>query len=282
MRVRPNRAKPVIPRACGVSSMPRLLGSIIAVSGMLDHPHAQVTTASVWHLHCHSQTWQGVPAAGKSARGLHEHSPSTKREQGMPGARCTRGLVCKVHKRNAHTSIQVQRRHSGIPCAMALRLMPCSPRRANSSCHRRYRLDGTSDPVGSTAPPIAWHQQRVSGPHGFAVRRNIVRLRAAGLLTSRSPPCNDLRARRCRVHRIPCPTTVTIMIRPSCGPGWGELVEMICPTAKGEYFYEKGWTEKTDLPGGRTASLKTDGRRAAGMHCRIGVSPHKSGLIGMT
>jgi hypothetical protein len=32
-------------------------------------------------------------------------------------------------QRSAHTSIQVQRRHSGIPCAMALRLMPCSPRR---------------------------------------------------------------------------------------------------------------------------------------------------------
>ena len=32
-------------------------------------------------------------------------------------------------QRKAHTSIQVQRRQSGIPCAMALRLMPCSPRR---------------------------------------------------------------------------------------------------------------------------------------------------------
>jgi hypothetical protein len=31
--------------------------------------------------------------------------------------------------KRAHTSIQVQRRHSGIPCAMALRLTPRSPRR---------------------------------------------------------------------------------------------------------------------------------------------------------
>ncbi len=42
----------------------------------------------------------------------------------MPGARCTRGLVCKIVQKKAHTSIQVQRRHSGIPCAMVLRLMP--------------------------------------------------------------------------------------------------------------------------------------------------------------
>ena len=49
-----------------------------------------------------------------------------EREQGMPGACCTRGLVCNVG-RSAHTSIQVQPRHAGIPCAMALRLMPRSP-----------------------------------------------------------------------------------------------------------------------------------------------------------
>jgi len=42
-----------------------------------------------------------------------------RREQGMPGARCTRGLVRKMCIKNAHTSIQVQRKHSGIPCAMA-------------------------------------------------------------------------------------------------------------------------------------------------------------------
>jgi hypothetical protein len=54
--------------------------------------------------------------------------PQKKRAQGMPGARCTRGLVRKRWK-EAHTSIQVQRKQSDIPCAMALRLIPCSPRR---------------------------------------------------------------------------------------------------------------------------------------------------------
>ena len=52
-----------------------------------------------------------------------------KRAQGMPGACCTRGLVCNRCVRDAHTSIQVQPEHSGIPCAMVLRLMPRSPRR---------------------------------------------------------------------------------------------------------------------------------------------------------
>ena len=45
----------------------------------------------------------------------------------MPGARCTRGLVCKVVRKKTHTSIQVQRRHSGIPCAMAYGLERALP-----------------------------------------------------------------------------------------------------------------------------------------------------------
>ncbi len=35
----------VIPRESGVSSTPRLLGSIIDVSGILDHPLSRVMTA---------------------------------------------------------------------------------------------------------------------------------------------------------------------------------------------------------------------------------------------
>ncbi len=97
---------------------------------------------------------------------------SLERTEGAGNAGCTlhpRSRVQSAHRKR-HTSIQVQRRQSGIPCAMALRLMPCSPRRRIRFCHRRCRLDGGSDPVGSISPPTAWHQQRVSGPHGFAVR----------------------------------------------------------------------------------------------------------------
>ena len=46
----------------------------------------------------------------------------------MPDARCTRGLMRSVHKECAHEHTG-QRRASDIPCAMALRLIACSPRR---------------------------------------------------------------------------------------------------------------------------------------------------------
>jgi hypothetical protein len=52
-----------------------------------------------------------------------------ERAQGRPGARCTRGLMCQnAHLQKVHTSIQVQRRASGLPCAMVLTLISCSPR----------------------------------------------------------------------------------------------------------------------------------------------------------
>ena len=40
--------------------------------------------------------------AAPSARALQNHSPRRERAQGMPGARCTRGLVCKMCEENAH------------------------------------------------------------------------------------------------------------------------------------------------------------------------------------
>ena len=126
-----------------------------------------------------------------------------KREQGMPGARCTRGLVCKFVQRNAHTSIQVQRRQSGIPCAMALRLMPCSPRRrirlvtvaAGLMADRSGRI---ASATGSLAPATGVGTTRFcrTQPAPFV-------LRAVNRSRIEDPPCDHLARRRCRVHRIP-------------------------------------------------------------------------------
>src|SRR3954453_2237480 len=59
------------------------------------------------------------------------------------------------------------------------------------SCHRRFALAAKLDA-----------SVEASGLHDFAVRVSTVRQRCL------------------RVHRIPCPTSVTIAIRPSCGTGW--------------------------------------------------------------
>ena len=55
--------------------------------------------------------------------------------------------------RRTHTSIQVQRRTSDIPCAMARRLITRSPRRIHGFCLRRLTETGTFGPVGPSALP---------------------------------------------------------------------------------------------------------------------------------
>ncbi len=70
----------------------------------------------------------------------------------MPGARCTRGLVCKVHKGNAHehTGSAEAPRHSlrnGFTAYNAL-----SPA-TNSFCHRHPRIEGFAKPGRARKPP---------------------------------------------------------------------------------------------------------------------------------
>jgi hypothetical protein len=76
----------VMPSEGGASSTPRLLRSIAAASGILDHPPSRVMTteyASAISRHVSPEVLQ-------IRLRLFE-----QRAQGMPGARCTRGLVCQ-------------------------------------------------------------------------------------------------------------------------------------------------------------------------------------------
>jgi len=155
--------------------------------------------------------------AASSARGLPGTScPQTWRAQGRPGARCTRGLVCNVHlKKSAHEhtgSAETLRPSLRDGFTAYFVLSPVT----GLCCHRRSREALASWKLDTSVG--------VSGPHDFAVRNNIARPHARS-------------ARRYhRVHRIPRPTSVTIAIRPSCGRETGELIALICPTAKAEYF----------------------------------------------
>ena len=146
--------------------------------------------------------------------GCKNHSPQKKRAQGMPGARCTRGLVRKRWK-EAHTSIQVQRRQSDIPCAMVLTVSFVLSSATGLSCHRRSRE--------ALAPQELDASVGASGPHDFAVRIGTLVSRTAASTASHPNVRDDGQ-------------------RPSCGTGWRELVALICPTGKVEYFCERGWT----------------------------------------
>ena len=69
------------------------------------------------------------------------------RVRAAPAVSCAR--LCE----ETHTSIQVQRKHSGIPRAMALRIMPRSPRRRIRLVTVIGGLKVLSNPVGFATPP---------------------------------------------------------------------------------------------------------------------------------
>ena len=134
----------------------------------------------------------------------------------MPGARCTRGLVCKVAQKKAHTSIQVQRRQSGIPCAMALRLMPCSPRRRILFVTVASGLRLVQARLGRRISAALGTSNGCQDHTVLPYATSAVRPARREPLTSRKArPAITLRADAAASTASP-PAFVTIAIRPSC------------------------------------------------------------------
>jgi hypothetical protein len=137
----------------------------------------------------------------------------------MPGARCARSLVCELRK---HTSVvtTVTPASPGIPRAMVLTVSFVLSPVTGLVCHRRLRKF-----LFANLTPASGRQDHTTSP-------------------SASAPFVKGAA---RVHRIPRSTSVTIRETPLCEAGRGELVEMICPTAKAEYFSRGDWTTQITL-----------------------------------
>ena len=93
---------------------------------------------------------------------------------------------CALHPRSrvpncakkAHTSIQVQRRQSDIPCATALRLTSCSPRWSGLVVTVTPEKLASQELDASIAAP---------GPHDFAVRSGVFVRRDHSRLTPKRP-----------------------------------------------------------------------------------------------
>jgi hypothetical protein len=162
--------------------------------------------------------------------------PSKKREQGMPDARCTRGLVCKIVRRTAHehTGSAEALRHSLRNGFTAYAVL--SPA-TNSSCHRRCRLDGSS-----IRSDRGRHRQLDTSngcrdhtvlPYALAP---FVR---APLLAHGKPPCEHLRADAAASTASP-PTFVTTRDRPSCRERTGRAGSADLPDEGSEIFFREG------------------------------------------
>jgi hypothetical protein len=155
--------------------------------------------------------------------------PSENRESRECRVRAAPAVSCAKCTKKAHTSIQVQRRQSGIPCAMALRLIPRSPRRRIRLVTVIGGLKVPSRPVGPAKTSADLTPATGARTTRFC-RTRLRRSSCAPLLAHGKPPCEHLRARRSPRPPHPAPTFVTMANAPLSGTGWGELLPVICPT----------------------------------------------------
>jgi hypothetical protein len=131
----------------------------------------------------------------------------------MPGARCTRSLVCAWGSKYAHEySQRAIGKHPTFPHAMVYGLYRALPG-DRLSCHRRY-ADRSAN-----LTPASGRQDHTSSP---------------------SAASNARQARR-RVHRIP-PRVRDVASRPSEWDGTARDIQLIWVFGKPEYFFKRGWT----------------------------------------
>jgi hypothetical protein len=131
-------------------------------------------------------------------------------------------VSCAIVRRKTHTSIRVQPRHSGIPCAVVLRLMPRSPRRRIPFASVADGLKACRTRLGSK------NLRRLDTSHGcqdhtvlpYAASPVVCALCS---LTDQSPPCNHAHAPDAAASTASRPNVRDDGQRPSTGTGWREL-----------------------------------------------------------
>jgi hypothetical protein len=157
------------PRMRG-SSTPQLLGSIIDVSGILDHPLSRVTTSEYDFAISRRISPEVCVVTSR---------PLCQRAQGRPGACCTRGLVC---------NLRIRTRTRAYRAAGAFR-----PSLRNGFT-AYFELSPVNGSFATVAPKKLASRElnastAASGPHDFAVRLSRTRqsqLARPSHLTARS------------------------------------------------------------------------------------------------
>jgi hypothetical protein len=153
---RPNSPDLVIPRAGGGSSTPRIIGSITAVSGILDRPPSRTMTAE----------YEATISRRVASEFCIVCCPLEEmRAQGRPGARCTRGPACDLRKQKCTRAYRYRRSIPAFPAQWLYGLLRALPGE-RLFCLRRY-AEISAQLNASTAAPE---------PHDFAVRIRRVRL----------------------------------------------------------------------------------------------------------
>jgi len=148
------------------------------------------------------KTYLRDPAA-RCARVLPGFTLENKRAQGMPGARCTRGLVRKMHK---EMRTRAYRFSGGVrhPLRDGFTAYAVLSPATNSSCHRRRRILRLLNPVGfelATADLAPATGVRTTRFCRTLKRRSSCT--PANRSRGSTRPATSIARRRSRVHHIP-------------------------------------------------------------------------------
>jgi len=161
----------------------------------------------------------------------------------MPGACCTRGLVCKVRKEMRTRAYRYSRaiRHSlrnGLTAYAVLSL------ETNSFCLHRCRLDGWSIRLDRFS-----HRQ-LGTSHGCRDHTVLPYASAPSILRavarSRKSPCEQLARRHFRVHHIP-PRVRDDRDTPLLPRRDSAVMHLIWGRHKAKYIWKDDWTAQIKL-----------------------------------
>jgi hypothetical protein len=144
-----------------------------------------------------------------------------------PAVPCAMGVV------DARTSIQGQRKHSGIPYVAVLRLMPCSPRRRIRFCHRRWRIKAARTRSGR----LRLRQLDLS--NGCQAHTVLPYAQASFVVRACDPSRGSTRPvtavhANALASTTSRPTFVTTRDRPSCRNRMGIIMQLIWDFGKAE------------------------------------------------
>src|SRR6201989_3603389 len=130
-------------------------------------------------------------AAG-GARGLRVVVPRKMREQGMPDARCTRGLACKTGSEKRTRAYRFSGEHPTFPAQWLYGLYVVSPA-IGLVCHRRQRIwlasPGWAWKTSADLTPASRRQNHTTSPYAAAPFVCALSI-AHGSFAN--PPCNSL------------------------------------------------------------------------------------------
>src|SRR5437879_1106859 len=177
---------------------------------------------------------------------LEFSAPQKSEGAGKAGCWLAPAVSCAIGAEKTHTSIQVSAGASGLPCAMVLRLMPCSPR-------RRIRLATVAGELAARIARLSFaNLRRLDTSHGCQDHTVLPSATAPVILRARdrsreNPPCNPHRTPGAFASTAARPNVRDDRDTPLLRAGMARVVRLIWVSREPISFFPQDWTGQISL-----------------------------------